>query len=203
VSPRPPSEARVAVAADLDPLTQLFTAAFTSDPLWSWAFPNPADLAVWWRLLIGSAVRYPWVWVAGDYAAASVWIPPGGTELTEEEEEGIEPLFQRLIGPRAPAVMELVDRFEASHPREQPHYYLSLLGVNPDHRGQGLGMRLLAENLERIDGEGVASYLESSNPANDPRYEKLGFRPVGEFETPGGEHTVTTMWRQVGGETSP
>jgi ribosomal protein S18 acetylase RimI-like enzyme len=32
----------------------------------------------------------------------------------------------------------------AFHPREPPHYYLTLLGTHPDHRGKGIGMRLEA-----------------------------------------------------------
>lgn len=194
-----PGEARIGTVSDLDGLTTTLTAAFERDPLWSWAFPDPEDLAVWWRLYIGSALRYPCVWITGEFAAASVWIPPDGTELTEEEEERLEPLIRDLIGPRAEDVMELLERFEASHPRERPHYYLSLLGTHPNHRGQGLGMALLAENLGRMDAEGVPAYLESSNPGNDPRYERLGFRRVGEFTTPDGERTVATMWREVGG----
>ena len=83
---------------DLDGLTTLLTAAFEADPLWSWAFPDPDDLAVWWRFYIGSALRYPWVWIAGDYAAASVWIPPGASELTDEEEERVEPLLRDAQG---------------------------------------------------------------------------------------------------------
>jgi hypothetical protein len=59
---------------------------------------------------------------------------------------------------------------------------------------------LLAENIARIDAEGKPAYLESSNPANDSRYERLGFRRSAEFSTPDGEHTVTTMWREPGGE---
>jgi hypothetical protein len=39
--------------------------------------------------MIGSAIRYPWVWISGDYAAAAVWIPPDGSELTEDEEERV------------------------------------------------------------------------------------------------------------------
>jgi hypothetical protein len=31
-------------------------------------------------------MRYPWVWVADGCAAASVWIPPGDAELTDDEE---------------------------------------------------------------------------------------------------------------------
>jgi GNAT superfamily N-acetyltransferase len=191
------NDIRVATTWDLDGLTETLSAAFETDPLWSWAFPERDDLAVWWRFLIGSALRYPWVWITGEYAAASVWIPPDGDELTTEEEERIEPLLADLAGSRAPEILELLERFEASHPREQPHYYLSLLGTHPDHRGSGLGMALLADNLARTDAEGVPAYLESSNPRNNKRYERLGFRQVGEFTTPAGEHTVATMWREA------
>lgn len=192
-------DTRIATTSDLDGLTATLTAAFEHDPLWSWAFPDPADLAVWWRFNIASALRYPWVWINGDYTAASIWIPPDGTELTEEEEAQVEAVVSDLIGPRAPEVIELLQRFDASHPEDPPHYYLSLLGIHPDHRGEGLGMALLSENLERMDAEGVPSYLESSNPGNNHRYERLGYRKVGEFTTPDGERTVATMWRDVGG----
>jgi ribosomal protein S18 acetylase RimI-like enzyme len=195
-------EPRTATVSDLDGLTTTLTAAFETDPLWSWAFPAPQDMAVWWRLYLSSALRFPWVWVSGDYAAASSWIPPGESELSEDAEEQIEPLLTELIGWRAAAVVELVSRFEAVHPSDQPHYYLSLLGTHPEQRGRGLGMALLAENLKRTDAEGIPAYLESSNPANNARYERLGFQRVGEFTTPGGERTVTTMWREVGASSS-
>ena len=91
--------------------------------------------------------------------------------------------------------MDLLERFEESHPRDEPHYYLSLLGTHPARRGHGVGMRLLAENLAQIDGEGMPAYLESSNPANEERYERVGFERVGSFSTPDGSHTVATMWR--------
>ncbi len=79
--------------------------------------------------------------------------------------------------------------------RSEPHHYLSLLGTHPDHRGAGHGMRLLADNLELIDGQGMPAYLESTNPADDARYGRLGFEPVGSFEgfLPGS--TITALWR--------
>jgi GNAT superfamily N-acetyltransferase len=125
--------------------------------------------------------------VIGDYAAASVWIPPHGTELTSEEEEQLEPYGH--------VILELFERFEDSHPRTEPHYYLSLLGTHPSHRGRGIGMELLAQNLERIDAEGAPAYLESTNPVNNRRYESVGFTRTGEFRTPGEEHPIATMWR--------
>ncbi|HEX3911329.1 MAG TPA: GNAT family N-acetyltransferase [Solirubrobacteraceae bacterium] len=177
-------------------MTATLWAAFAEDPLWSWAFPEGAKLEVWWRFLVQSALRYPWVWVAGDHQAVTVWIPPNGHELTEAEEQRVVPLIEELLGPRAPAVIELIERFDESHPKDVPHYYLSLFGTHPAHRGHGVGMRLLAESLARIDHESMPAYLESSNPANDRRYERVGFKPVGSFSTPDGSQKVTTMWRE-------
>jgi predicted N-acetyltransferase YhbS len=188
---------RTAAPSDADALTALITEAFATDPLWSWAIPDVRAMETWWRLLVTSALRYPTVWIAGDYAAAAVWIPPGGVELTHAEEERVEPLLHDLVGARAPQVVELLERFDASHPSDAPHYYLSLLATANRHRGHGLGMELLRDCLRRVDDRGVGAYLESSNPANDRRYERVGFRRTGSFSTPDGACAVATMWRDA------
>jgi GNAT superfamily N-acetyltransferase len=188
--------ARVATERDLDGVTETLTAAFSTDPLWGWAFPEREKLAIWWRFHISSALRYPWVWTNDDYSAAAVWIPPGGVELTEDEEGRVESILGDIVGDRAPEVIELLERFERTHPHDVPHYYLSLLGTHPAHRGKGLGMTLLEEGLAQIDSEGMPAYLESSNSANDPRYERLGFERVGRFTRPDEAVSVSTMWRE-------
>jgi len=60
-------------------------------------------------------------------------------------------------------------------------------------------MRLLADNLARIDAEKMPAYLESTNPANDARYGRVGFERIGAFEgyLPG--TAITTMWRPARG----
>jgi GNAT superfamily N-acetyltransferase len=174
----------------------LLAAAFEGDPLWRWVFPDLAALQSWWRFFVGSVLRFPCTEIVGDYAAAAVWCPPGEDELSEEDDARVEGLLAELVGPRAPEVLELLHRFEEVRPKD-PHYYLSLLGIDPARRGEGLGMGLLAQSLEAKDAEGVPTYLESSNPLNNERYERLGYRQIGEFTTPDGEHTVTTMWRAV------
>src|SRR5262249_21324539 len=145
------ADVRTATSADLDGLTELFTAAFSGDPLWRWVYPELADLEVWWRFLITSALRYPNTYNAGDPEAAAVWIPPGGVELTAEQEEQVEPLLEQLIGDRAADVLALLGEFDASHPHDRgDHYYLSLLGTDPARRGNGIGMGLLAHCLDEI-----------------------------------------------------
>eukprot|EP01041_Mallomonas_annulata_P030478 gene30478-52615_t len=59
------------------------------------------------------------------------------------------------------------------HP-EEPHWYLSMIGVDPSHHGQGLGSALLKAGLQRCDADGLPAYLESSNPKNVPLYERFG-----------------------------
>lgn len=56
-------------------------------------------------------------------------------------------------------------------------------------------MQLLAHNLALIDYEHMPAYLESTNPANNDRYARVGFEPIGKFSYPGGDAIVTTMWR--------
>jgi GNAT superfamily N-acetyltransferase len=190
---------RVASENDLAAVTETISLAFHEDPTWGWAFPDTtrrqAQYAIFWRFMIAGAMRYPWVLMTDGCEAASVWIPPGGTEISEDDEARIEPLLTDLVGSRSGEVVELLERFDEARPKERPHYYLSLLGTHPAHTGRGLGMALLAENLQRIDEEGMPSYLESSNPTNNQRYERYGFAKIGEFYPPGGDVPVTTMWR--------
>jgi GNAT superfamily N-acetyltransferase len=180
-------------------VTELFALAFYDDPTWSWAFPDRENRLehhrTWWSLYVRSALPYGWVWVTADGGAASLWIPPGEPELSPEGEAKVAPLLRELLGPHAEDVLTLLDRFDSAHPREEPHFYLGLLGTHPDHRGQGKGLGLLASNLARIDELGMPAYLESSNRANDHRYERLGFTLIGEFSAPGGGPTIACMWR--------
>jgi len=148
-----------------------------------------------WRIFIEGALHNSWTWVAGSGEAASVWIPPGGVEMTPDEEEWLVDLAHEYLGDNVEDYLELLRRFEVARPRDEPHYYLSLLGTDPDHRGKGAGMTLLAHDLALIDAEGMPAYLESSSPANNDRYVSVGFEPVGEFSYPGGGPVVTTMWR--------
>lgn len=185
--------------ADIAAVTETISLAFHEDPTWSWAFPDPVtrqqSYAVFWRFLIAGALRYPWVLMTESCEAAAVWIPPGGTELAEDAEPQLEPLLEDLVRERAVDLLELFDRLEKAHPREEPHYYLSLLGTHPSRAGRGIGMALLAESLARIDEERIPAYLESSNPANNHRYERYGFEAIGEFYPPRSDVPVTTMWR--------
>jgi GNAT superfamily N-acetyltransferase len=195
-----PLTSRVADLDDVETVTQTIALAFADDPVWGPAMGGARTTidqkATIWRLFIAGAVRYPWSSVVGDGAAVSVWLPPDGTELDDESAAKLPVLLETLLGDAGAAEFgELTARFEVNHRHDVPHAYLSLLATHPDHRGAGLGMALLADDLERLDKLHLPAWLESTNPVNDRRYQSVGFEPVGSFRTVDEQRVITTMWR--------
>lgn len=191
---------RPATLDDVGLVTETLTLAFLHDPVWSVALARPDGStdhrAAYWQLYVQGALRHSTVFMTEDGSAVSVWIPPGGTELSNAGEEALERLVRATLEPAAVrAIFELWERFAANHPRDEPHAYLSLLATHPHHRGRGLGQRLLAEDLERWDAAGVPAYLESTNPGNDHRYERAGFWRVGRFRAVLDDAPISMMWR--------
>jgi GNAT superfamily N-acetyltransferase len=193
-------QVRIAAVEDSNDIARTLAEAFFLDPVWGWAFDDPsrrmAQHDAWFRLLIHSALPYQWVWTTPGYEAATVWVPPGCPELTEADDAALTVVLEESLGARAALVFEVFDRFEAAHPHTPDHYYLSLLGTHTEHRGAGIGMDLLRQNLGRLDTLGMPAYLESTNPANLRRYEGVGFAAYGTFALPDGGPRVTTMWRE-------
>ena len=190
---------RVAGPGDIDGIVSTLVGAFFDDPLWSFAFPDPerrrSQHTSAFTALVASAMPHGWVWTTEGYGAVSVWIPPGEPEMTPEEAVAFSALIETIAPGRVGVVRDMFTAFDEAHPHEEPHYYLSLLGTNPQRRGEGLGMDLLAANLEKIDSLQAAAYLESSNPVNLARYESVGFRGLGKtVVTPDG-NGFTGMWR--------
>ena len=197
------SDFRRARPDDADAITATITSAFHTDPVWSWAFPDeaarPAQFTKWWRLFVDAALRDGWVWVTDGCEAITMWSEPGVEELNDDDIAKLLPLLTELLGDRAAVVGEMLLRFDANHPAEPPHYYLSFVATHRAHQGQRLGQRLLSHNLRLIDKEHQPAYLESSNPMNEPRYARLGFEETGRFDVadePGVPYLVQ-MWRDA------
>jgi GNAT superfamily N-acetyltransferase len=196
-------ETRVAERADLDRIGETLARAFENDPLWGWAFESGtrerklASLSTVFGFFAAAALDFGWVRVTDGVEAVALWIPPGSPEMTPADEERMPGVVADACEPQSAArVMEMLDAFERNHPHEPPHFYLSLLATHPDHAGKGLAVGLVADNLAEVDAGDppAAAFLESSNPRNVPRYERLGFRPVRKVELVAGL-TGTQMWR--------
>lgn len=69
---------------------------------------------------------------------------------------------------------EIFDVLRAHHP-EDGSAYLSLLAVDPDRQGRGIGSRLLASWLADVDAAGQPAWLETSRAENLALYRRHGF----------------------------
>jgi GNAT superfamily N-acetyltransferase len=197
-------ETRAAARDDIDTVARCIALAFASDPVWEPALRR-RDGRIdhhepYWRLFVEHAVDQGGAFMTDGGEAASIWILPGGDELSASGVARLWWLVEAALDPDGVAALHtLYERFEASRSPLGAHYYLSLLATHPDHRGNGIGQALLATDLARWDASGTPSYLESTNQGNDHRYVRAGFRPIGGFETVREPSWVTAMWRDVGG----
>ncbi|MFC5181284.1 GNAT family N-acetyltransferase [Actinomadura harenae] len=198
--------ARVAVAADVDRIAAVLARAFEDDPVWSWILPDEASRLRRLRAAFGILLREVHLGHRasehtgrhGDIEAAALWDPPGAwrTPLSAQARQAV-PLV-RAFGTRLPVALRALGRVEGHHPKE-PHWYLSMIGTDPQAQGSGLGTVLLRSRLDRCDASGEAAYLESSKESNVPYYEKFGFTVTRELRLPGnGAPPVWLMWRDPG-----
>lgn len=190
---------RVGTRAQRDRAVEIVVDAFYCDPTWAHAFPDDdarREQHRWyWGLFVDGALRYDSVWLDRHEVAVAVWLPPEGTELGAEQEAELEPGLRERLGAGADAVLRALDRFDAHHPHDEPHHYLTLLATDTAHLGRGHGLGLLADTLAYVDRLGGPCYLEASNLANVPLYERFGFVELGRFAPFDHGPDVATMWR--------
>lgn len=189
---------------DVDAVADLLSVAFRDDPMLRWVFSDPdhgqAHLRAFFGIGAGFGVRQGHVYVLRDgdsIAAAAVWAAPGRAAYDRASGELVAHLLTGAETARLEMIQAGFGHLNDYRP-DEPHFYLSLLGVDPAHRGLGLGGRLLAASLEVVDLFGEPAYLESSNPRNISLYERHGFVVEAEIEMPEGP-TLRPMWRAAAG----
>jgi ribosomal protein S18 acetylase RimI-like enzyme len=185
---------RIAEEADRDAVLDVLMLAFSSDPCMRFGFQKAqgyrAQFNAFASAMGGGAFASRSAYIADEGAAAALWLPPG----VEGDGETIGALIAASAAPeRLEALGQVGEMMSQYHPHE-PHWYLPMIGVDPARQGQGLGSALLKAGLRRCDADGLAAYLESSNPKNVPLYERFGFEVLGVIE-PGGFPPLIPMLR--------
>ncbi|MCC6418574.1 MAG: GNAT family N-acetyltransferase [Gemmataceae bacterium] len=166
-------------AAEADRAIAVLALAFSADPVNRWVWPHPdqylAGFPAFARAFGGASFQHGTAHCAEEGVGAALWLPPGAQT---DEDAVVEVLRATAPEEHLDDLMEVLDRMSGYHPAG-PHWYLPLIGVDPAHRGRGVGSRLLQHALNVCDQDGTPAYLESSNRANIPLYERHGFEVVG------------------------
>lgn len=169
--------------------------AFASDPAVRWMYPEPHQFRTFFPRFAhafgGKAFAHRTAQTLDGHRGAALWLPPG---VSPDEDELI-PLLEETVRPaRLDELLALFEHMGAAHP-EEPHWHLTLLGVDPRHQRQGLGSALIAPMLAMFDRDGAVAYLEASRPENVPFYERHGFEVRREIQA-GSSPTLFAMVRE-------
>jgi len=187
---------RAATPADAAALGDLLGRAFAGDPLWSWIYPQ-SDRSHRLARMFGTLVL--------------VNIEAGATVLTDDRTRAAA-IWQRhdrrrmnlrhnlrmgsamiRSGAKMRRGQAALKTIEAAHPHE-PHWYLAVLGTDPEHQGHGIGGELLRHV---IDETGAATYLETETAANVAYYRQHGFEATGETDIRADGPHLWFMWRDA------
>ncbi len=187
-------EIRIVDDAEIPRAVSIQLTAFTSDPAMRWSWPEPHEYLRNFPALVrafgGRAFENRTAHVTSDFRGGSLWLPPG----VVPDGEALEALLgETLREPALSAAPVVMEQMAESHPAE-PHWHLAFIGVDPTHQGRGIGAALLRHALAHIDAQHVHAYLESSNPANVPLYQRHGFEVVREIRV-GDSPVITPMIR--------
>lgn len=184
---------------DAEALGRTLTAAFDDDPLTTWLFPAEAGrrrkLPTFFGALLRASFPFGEVYTADESRGVAIWNPPGTFPMSWTAEARLGLTTTRLVGPRILACARGLAYFASHHPKDR-HWYLQMLGTDPERQGKGIGAAIVAPVLERCDREGERAYLESSKERNIPFYARLGFAVTEEIHVPGGGPVVWAMWRE-------
>ena len=171
--------------------------AFAEDPINRWIFGNPRALKTVFRVLARTVyAKHGMCFLAGDGGAA-MWsenalpFKAGSLDMLAFG-LGLARHASKGAMKRAIAAGEIM---EQHHPSE-PHMYLFTIGTLKAARGKGLGKALLAPVLTACDRDGVACYLENSNPDNHGFYRAHGFETREHFQVGDGSPQLEAMWRE-------
>ena len=175
----PPGVATIAGEAEVDQAIAILVLAFATDPVARWMYDDPdrylLHIPRLFRALGKNSFERGAAQRTDDGLGVALWLPPG----VHGDDGPLEAIIAESIAEEKQAgVAAVFEQTEHYRPAE-PHWYLSLIGVEALYRNKGRGAALLEHRLRQCDREHLPAYLWSSNPLNIPLYQRHGFEIAG------------------------
>ena len=125
---------------------------------------------------------------------AAIWLLPEAPATRRESEAAKQRALRAILGPEGfasyRAMVTAMEGLTAPVVLDDS-WYLSILGVAPEHQGQGIGTALLGSTLAEADARLASCYLETFGEHTLGFYKRHGFTPAASFVEP---HTGAPYW---------
>lgn len=187
-------------------MIKVLSRAFATDPLYRSILGERSgserELMAWMKPIVGYGLKFGIVDAVVDAsdekseaAGVAIWLGPDRPHVSTWQMVRcgmgrliyLWPLLRIL---RAAWATRDFAKLQARHAPGR-HFYLMIVGLDPERQHRGLGSRLLAPVLARSDREGLPCYLETTNESNLGFYRKLGFELQSQHGVGSGEHAFT------------
>ncbi|MBA7665440.1 hypothetical protein ES703_73510 [subsurface metagenome] len=187
------------------PAAEVLSRAFQNYPLLQYYFHDELKrkkIALYFvSFAIFSGIRYGEIYAASpNLEGVAIWFPSDNYPVTIWKLVRSVPLsvifgFGRYGGGR---MRQLGGYVDAVHQRLAPfgHWFLQVIGVDPQFQGKGYAGKLLKPMLARIDEEGLPCYLETFDENNVSFYEHFGFAVIEKSNIPETNFTNWAMLRR-------
>ena len=188
--------ATIAGDVEVDHAIATLVLAFVTDPVARWMYDDPHQYLLHiprlFRALGTSSFEAGAAQRTDDGFGVALWLPPG----VHGDDAPLEAVIAgSIIGEKQAEVAAVFERTEHYRPTE-PHWYLSLIGVDALHRNKRCGGSLMQHCLRQCDREHLPAYLWSSNPLNISLYERHGFEIAGTIRV-GSSPSIFPMLREA------
>ena len=183
---------------DAAAIITILSTGFQNDPVSRWIFPDDDARERlhpdFFRPFVEMALEDGEIYTTEDLSGAALWFPVTASEHADQP--GMGELYEPILGADyANRIAAFDERSTANHPDHADHWYLPFIAVRPQFFGQGIGTAILRDRLTELDSEGIATYLEASNPDSARLYERLGYkRQEKTTDMPDGP-SLYPMWR--------
>ncbi|UWU82897.1 GNAT family N-acetyltransferase [Bradyrhizobium yuanmingense] len=173
----------------------ILTAAFTMCPLLRWLYPEPQQYLRHFNGFIEHYCGNPYS-IKGAYLndgdkGAILWDTAG---QKRDNTSMMEFLLKSVPAHRRSETERVFEAFGKYHPH-QPHWYVTMVAIDPIHQRSGLAEHLLRHATEISDAAQRPMHLEATSPHAMRLYARQGWSVLTEVQV-GGSPPFFPMLRQ-------
>ncbi|MFX1417580.1 MAG: GNAT family N-acetyltransferase [Promethearchaeota archaeon] len=190
----------------VDPAAKVLTRAFENDPLFNAYFPDLTIRVEQIYHLMKYCIRYcrrfgEVYTTSRKLEGIAIW---QFVDPVEEQKDKPRNLFAKWLSFRLEVALgRAVEKVYSIYGYmisiqyelvPLPHWYLMMIGIDPDFQGKGYASKLIKPMLSRIDKEQLQCYLDTNIEKNEPLYQYFGFKTLKKYQIP---RTNVINWSMV------
>jgi ribosomal protein S18 acetylase RimI-like enzyme len=175
-------ETKEELSSNEDEFAGVLSRAFYNDPYYCFIMPNDkkrAEQLQWWmKILLRYSFKYGTIHYTNDLKSVAMWLGPDKPIIDDIKilSSGLI-LYPFRIGYRNfMRVTDISEQWKREHMKiSKRHYYLMVIGVEPEFQQKGIGSRLMQVGLKKADDEKLECFLETVTNEDVKFYMKHNF----------------------------